>query len=87
VREALVKAGRRPEDFEATSYIPVAYLGDKKGPDKKVDVEKTMSVVGPMVVGGLTDLRITLDLPTSQAAVEDLLSPLVHAFRRNVGRR
>jgi len=82
IREALAKAGRSAEGFEATSYIPIAY-----GTDKKVDVEKTMSVVGPMVAGGLTDLRITLDLPTSQAAVEDLLSPLVQAFRRNVGRR
>ncbi len=70
------------EGFESTSYIQVAY-----GANKKVDVEKTMSVVAPMVAGGLTDLRITLDLPTSEAAVEDLLTPLVQAFRLNAGRR
>ena len=82
IHEALAKAGRSLEGFESTSYIPVAY-----GANKKVDVEKTMSVVAPMVAGGLTDLRITLDLPTSEAAVEDLLTPLVQAFRRNAGRR
>ena len=82
IRDALAKAGRNVEGFEATSYIPLAF-----GSDKQIDVEKTMSVVAPMVAGGLTDLRITLDLPTSQAAVEDLLAPLVQAFRRNAGRR
>lgn len=86
IREALVKAGRSAEGFEATSYIPLAFTSGN-GSDKKIDVEKTMSVVPAMVAGGLTDLRITLDLPTSEAAVEDVLTPLVQAFRRNVGRR
>lgn len=82
IREALTKAGRSIEGFEATSYLPVAY-----GADKKIDVEKTVSVAPAMVAGGLTDLRVTLDLPKSQAAVEDLLTPLVQAFRQAVGRR
>jgi hypothetical protein len=46
-----------------------------------------MAHVPAMVAGGLTDLRITLDLPSSQAAVEDLLTPLVKAFRQAAGRR
>ena len=82
IKDALVKAGRSPEGFEATSYLQVAY-----GLDKKIDVEKTMALAPTMVAGGLTDLRITLELPKSAAAVEDLLTPLVQAFRRNVGRR
>lgn len=82
IKDALAKAGRSTEGFEATSYLQVAY-----GPDKKIDVEKTMAMAPAMVAGGLTDLRITLELPKSAAAVEDLLTPLVQAFRRNVGRR
>ena len=91
IREALVKAGRSAEGFEATSYIPLAYTTTgnttgKSGSEKQIDVEKTMSIVPAMVAGGLTDLRITLELPTSQAATEDLLTPLVQAFRKCVGR-
>ena len=82
IKDALAKAGRNPEGFETTSYIPIAY-----GADKKIDLAKTMSVVPAMVAGGLTDLRVTLDLPKSQAAVEDLLTPLVQAFRQAAGRR
>ena len=82
-----MKAGRSTEGFEATSYIQVAYTTEQSGASKKIDVEKTMAHVPAMVAGGLTDLRITLDLPTSQAAVEDLLTPLVKAFRQAAGRR
>jgi probable F420-dependent oxidoreductase len=87
IREELVKAGRSAEGFEATSYIQVAYTTESNGASKKIDVEKTMAHVPAMVAGGLTDLRITLDLPSSQAAVEDLLTPLVKAFRQAAGRR
>lgn len=86
IREALAKAGRSAEGFETTSHLPIAYMDDPKG-GKKIDLEKTVSVVPAMVAGGLTDLRITLELPTSAAAVEDLLTPLVQAFRKAAGRR
>ena len=46
-----------------------------------------MSVVPAMVEGGITDHRITLDLPKEQAAVEDYLAPLVESFRKAAGRR
>ncbi|MCB9726132.1 MAG: TIGR03619 family F420-dependent LLM class oxidoreductase [Spirochaetaceae bacterium] len=82
IREALEAAGRDAKGFQVQSYIPVA-----TGAGGKIDVEKTMSVVPAMVEGGITDHRITLDLPKEQAAVEDYLAPLVESFRKAAGRR
>ena len=39
-----------------------------------------------MAQGGITDIRVTLNLPTERQAVEDYLSPLVEAFRKAAGR-
>jgi probable F420-dependent oxidoreductase len=81
IRETLEQTGRDPKRFQCTSYLPVVM-----GSDGKLDLEATLAPVGPMTEGGITDLRVTLDLPSEKAAVEDYLSPLVEGFRRAAGR-
>ena len=81
IHEALEKAGHDAKGFQCTSYLPVVM--DDAG---KLDVSATTAPVGPMAEGGITDLRVTLNLPTEKAAVEDFLTPLVEAFRKVAGR-
>jgi hypothetical protein len=81
IAEAMEAAGRDMKGFQVTSYLQVVQDGGK------IDAEATMAPVGPMAEGGITDFRITLDLPGEQAAVEGLLAPLVVAFRKAAGRR
>lgn len=80
IGEAMEKAGRDMSDFQVSSYLQIAQDCGK------IDAAKTMAAVGPMVEAGVTDLRVTLNLPDEEAAVEDLLSPLVVAFRKEAGR-
>ena len=44
----------------------------------------TMAVVAPMQEAGITDFRVTLNLPNEEAEVQDMLSPLVEAFRKAI---
>ena len=81
VREALAKAGRSAAGFQVTTHIALA-----KKANGAIDVEKTLEPVPALVVGGVTDFRVGLDLPSTAAAVEDALAPLVAAFRKTVGR-
>jgi hypothetical protein len=74
------KGGRDMKGFQASSYLQLAQDGDK------IDAAKTMAAVGPMAEAGVTDFRVTLNLPSEEAAVEDMLSPLVAAFRKEAGR-
>ena len=74
------KAGRDMKGFQVGTYLPLVEDGGK------IDAEATMAPVAPMAEGGITDFRITLDLPSEEAAVEDMLSPLVAAFRKASGR-
>jgi probable F420-dependent oxidoreductase len=82
IREALEEAGRDPKHFQATTFLPL-----ERREDGRLDLDRTLEVVPSLVAGGLTDLRITLPLPPERAAVEDLLTPIVQAFRRAAGRR
>ena len=81
IREALDEVGRDASGFQVTSYLQVV-----AGNGGAIDVDKTMAVVPAMAEAGVTDLRITLDLPRERAAVEDLLTPLVTTFRSAAGR-
>lgn len=74
------KAGRDMQGFQVGSYLQVVEDGGK------IDPEATMAPVGAMAEAGITDFRVTLDLPGEDAAVQDLLTPLVEAFRKHVGR-
>ncbi len=81
IREALEKGGRDPKGFQASSYLQVVEDGSGG-----IDVEQTMAPVAPMAEAGVTDMRVTLNLPNEEAAVEDMLTPLVQAFRKAAGR-
>lgn len=80
IREALAAAGRSPDGFQVTSYLPLAQEGGR------IHLERTMAAVPAMREGGITDFRITLELPREHAAALDLLSPVVEAFRKAAGR-
>ncbi len=80
IASEMERAGRDMQGFQISSYVPIVADGNR------IDAEKTMSVVAPMAEAGITDFRVTLDLPNEQPAVEDMLSPLVQAFRKAVGR-
>ena len=81
IREALEAAGRSSEGFQVASHLPL-----QKTDDGQLDLSATMAAVPPMVEAGITDIRVTLSLPTEQAAVRDLLAPIVESFRKAAGR-
>lgn len=81
IREALEAAGRSSEGFQVSSHLPL-----QKASDGQLDLAATMAAVPPMVEAGITDIRITLNLPDEQAAVTDLLAPIVESFRKAAGR-
>jgi probable F420-dependent oxidoreductase len=81
IHEELAKVGREAKGFQCTSYLPV--VADTNG---NLDLEAMTAPVGPMAQGGITDIRVTLNLPTERQAVEDYLSPLVEAFGKAAGR-
>ena len=81
IREELEAGGRDASGFQVTSYVPVETRSDGS-----VDVDRTMAAVPPMVEAGITDLRVTLTLPSELAAATDLLSPIVEGFRAAAGR-
>lgn len=81
IREALESVGRSSEGFQVSSHLPL-----QSASDGKLDVAATMAAVAPMVEAGITDIRITLNLPNEQAEVTDLLAPIVESFRKEAGR-
>lgn len=81
IREALDKGGRSADGFQCTTHIRSV-----KGDDGQFDIAASMAPVGALVEGGVTDIRITLPLPPEKAATEDMLSPWVEAFRKEIGR-
>ena len=74
------KAGRSMEGFQAGTYLQVVEDGGR------IDADATMAPVGAMAEAGITDFRVTLQLPDEEAATQDLLSPLVESFRKQAGR-
>ena len=66
--------------FQAGTYLQIVEDGGK------IDAEATVAAVGAMAKAGITDFRVTLDLPNEEAATHDLLAPLVEAFRKQAGR-
>jgi len=81
IREALEAAGRDATGFQVSSYLPV-----QRGASGEIDVAATVAAVAPMVEAGITDLRVTLQLPDAYQEALDLLAPLVTAFRKAAGR-
>ena len=81
IREALEAAGRDSAGFQVSSHLQL-----QKAEDGQLDLAATMAAVPPMVEAGITDIRITLNLPTEEAAATDLLAPIVESFRKAAGR-
>jgi probable F420-dependent oxidoreductase len=81
IREALEDAGRSPEGFQVTSYLPISFRDDGS-----VDLEASMAPVGPMAEAGISDFRATLPLPSELDAATDFLTPIAQAFRKAAGR-
>lgn len=81
IREALAAAGRDAKGFQVTTHIALAQRANGA-----IDLDATLAPVPGMVAAGITDFRVTPNLPREAAAVADLLAPLVAAFRKAVGR-
>ena len=82
MREGVAALGRDPSGLQVAGTLPTVL-----GPDGRVDVAATVDAIGPLVEAGCTDLRGKVPLPAAgQAAIEDVLGPLVEAFRQAVGR-
>lgn len=81
IAEAMEQAGRSMDGFQTSSHLQIVEDGGR------IDPEATVAPAAAMVDAGVTDFRITLGLPEEEAANEDLLAPIVAAFRKAVGRR
>jgi probable F420-dependent oxidoreductase len=81
VKAALAKAGRDTKGFQCTTH-----LGFSKKANGALDLDASFAGVPKLVAGGISDFRITLNLPREEAAVADQLAPIVQAFRKVVGR-
>lgn len=81
IREALEAAGRDSAGFQVSSHMQL-----QKADNGQLDLSATMAAVPPMVEAGITDFRITLNLPNEEAAAADLLAPIVESFRKAAGR-
>ncbi|MBW2267204.1 MAG: TIGR03619 family F420-dependent LLM class oxidoreductase [Deltaproteobacteria bacterium] len=81
IRQALEAAGRDASGFQVSSYLQLT-----QGDGGSIDAEQTMAAVPAMLEAGITDFRVTLNLPKELAACQDMLAPLVQAFRKAVGR-
>jgi probable F420-dependent oxidoreductase len=77
--DALAAAGRDPEGIEVVGALR------KRSQDGKLDLGATMAQVPGLVALGVTDVRMQLPIPDSPAAAEDLLVPIVQAFREATG--
>jgi probable F420-dependent oxidoreductase len=74
--EAVAKAGRDPEGIEV-----VGMLRRRRSEDGKLDVAATMAQVPDLLALGVTDCRMQFPIPDSPGEADDLLGPIVAAFR------
>jgi probable F420-dependent oxidoreductase len=81
MKEALAAAGHDRPDLEVTGNLrPVL------DPAGRLDVGATVAGVPELVGSGVTDVGMHLPLPEHPDAAEEVLRPLVAAFREAVGR-
>jgi probable F420-dependent oxidoreductase len=81
MKEALAAAGHECADLQVTGVVrPVTAA------DGRLDVAATLAPVPAMVEAGVTDVGVQLRLPAGGEAAEEVLRPLVEAFRLVVGR-
>lgn len=80
LRRALSDAGRDPAELQAQGSLPVVLT------DAGIDLEATLAPVAELVDAGVTDFRVRAALGRDPEADDRLLTELVPAFRRHVGR-
>ena len=73
--DALAAVGRDPEGIDVVGTLR------KRNQDGVLDIGATMAQVPDLLSLGATDFRLQLRLPDSPAEAEDLLLPIVQAFR------
>jgi probable F420-dependent oxidoreductase len=81
MKEALAAAGHDRPELQVTGILRPVH--DDAG---RLDVDATVAGVAGLVESGVTDIGMHLRLPEDPAAAEDLLRPLVVAFRAATGR-
>lgn len=80
MREALERAGR---DF-ATLQV-VGTLKAVSGADGRLDVDRTIADVSPLIAAGVTDVRLDVPVPSDAGEHFDQVCAVVAAFRAEVG--
>jgi alkanesulfonate monooxygenase SsuD/methylene tetrahydromethanopterin reductase-like flavin-dependent oxidoreductase (luciferase family) len=80
MRAALAEAGGDLDGIEVVGGLR------KRNQDGKLDISATMAQVPDLISLGVTDFRIQLAIPDSPGEAEDLLAPIVGAFREAAGR-
>jgi hypothetical protein len=80
MKQALAAAGYDPAGLQVTGQVLPKY--DDQG---RLDAEATVASVPEQVASGITDITVSIRLPSDPGATEDLLRPLVAAFREVSG--
>lgn len=80
MRAAVAKVGGDLDGVEIVGGLR------KRNQEGKLDIEATMAQVPDLMSLGVTDFRIQLAIPDSPGEAEDLLVPIVQAFRKAAGR-
>lgn len=80
MKDALAAAGYDPTGLQVTGLVKPVY--DDKG---VLDAEATVASVPDQVAAGVTDISVAFRLPSDPGAAEELLRPLVAAFRDVAG--
>ncbi|HEX4216777.1 MAG TPA: TIGR03619 family F420-dependent LLM class oxidoreductase [Acidimicrobiales bacterium] len=81
LRDALAAAGRDATGFQVFGSLPVV-----KGPDRSIDLARTMEGVPALAEAGVTDFRAPVAVTLEPSARADRLAEMVTAFREAVGR-
>lgn len=72
----IVGLGGEPSDLQVLGHARTT-----KRDDKSVDTEATAASAAPLIAAGVTDVRVTMSLPSDVGAAGDVLTELVEAFR------
>ncbi|HEU4360451.1 MAG TPA: TIGR03619 family F420-dependent LLM class oxidoreductase [Mycobacterium sp.] len=66
---------------EPANLQVLGHAATVKGPGRSVDIAATVASAPPLIRAGVTDVRVTLSLPSDIDHATDLLTELVAAFR------
>jgi hypothetical protein len=81
MREAVAAAGGDGDAVQVVGNLPVV-----RDPEKVVDLAATMGEVPALVEAGITEFVAPLRVPPEREEAEEMLRPVVVAFREATGR-